>query len=182
MLAVTARSTPIFTWILVGGVPDVDGEHGGIGGLQFGIQYEPTVEVWVWTLCTGGSEIPQDDVDGVWPESGTGNAVTWYDGCYTVTENYDGLTRVGFFTMYPGSHGGIRIMNDPRIGQGEALDCAGHEIRLCRSLYGKAVLHPDDGLCYQYNYGPYWQNCLPCGHKCAIPVLKSRHHSKDTSA
>ncbi len=64
----------VFVHVVASRSPDFDE---GIGGLQFGIEYE-NVEIQGWGLCTGGSEIPEAG----WPRSGTGNAVTWPGGCY----------------------------------------------------------------------------------------------------
>lgn len=119
--------TPNFAWIVAGGIPDAGGGVGGIGGAQFGVLYDPTI-ILTWALCTGGSEIPQGGAGGTWPASNTGNAVTWPGGCYGVTANDDvngnGMTKVGFFTVNPGSSGSLCLKGDPRIGRAEAADCS----------------------------------------------------------
>ena len=63
-----------FAVFVVGGVrPGTGyGEPGGVGGIQFGIEYDAPLVVQSWNNCTGGNEIPSDD----WPSSGSGNAIT----------------------------------------------------------------------------------------------------------
>ncbi len=110
---------PIGVWIVMGGVPPCEGTDGGIGGVQFGIRYEDTVQVNGWSLCNSGAGIAGEG----WPDSGTGYAAAWPGGCYCVTENDDGLTKIGYFYLISGySHGGIWIAEHPEVGYVEASD------------------------------------------------------------
>jgi hypothetical protein len=152
-------------WVIVGGVPDgtTFGESGGVGGLQFGIEYSEGTVVSSWTLCSGGSQIPQQNEGGTWPSSGTGNAVTFSGGCKTVTANEDGLTKVGYFTIQPRSSPGvIRFTEDPRIGMALAADCAATPIRICRESLGVGDLTVG---------GSGGTNV--CGTLCAVPVREA---------
>jgi len=97
-----------WVWVVMS---DGDMYPDGLGGIQFGIEHEKALQGW--SLCTGGSEIPEDG----WPNSGTGNAATWGGGCYYPPgEN----AVVGVFPVTDGSAGWMDIIGDPRIG-GEAL-------------------------------------------------------------
>ncbi len=127
-------STPNFAWVVVGGVEDGTGPGapGGIGGLQFGIDIDPGFVIRGWTLCTGGDEIPEVG----WPKSGRGNAVTWSGGCRLVTDNGDGLTRVGFLVLQALDEAMIRVTGDPRIGYALVVECDGSQGALCRELLG----------------------------------------------
>jgi hypothetical protein len=130
--------TPNFAWAIVANVPARTGSTGGIGGIQFGIQYTAGTSL-TWTLCTGGSQVPQSDALGTWPASGTGNAITWGGGCKEVTANEDGATIVGFFAINPrpvGVDGTIAFIEDPRTGRAEAADCFATTIRICRQSLG----------------------------------------------
>jgi hypothetical protein len=101
---------PIFVHVVVSRDPDL---AGGIGGLQFGIEY--TADVLAWTIC-GYMEIPQAG----WPASGIGNAIVLDDGCYEPQTN---MTTVGFFYVETGNVGTFRITPDPRIGQALWATC-----------------------------------------------------------
>ncbi len=155
--------TPNFAELVVGGVPvgAGPGVSGGIGGIQFGIEYVPSLDLYGWTLCTGGSEIPQ--VEPVaWPASGSGNAVTWSDGCYLVTDNDDGVTKIGFFSVRSGGPGFLRAAGDPRIG-GIALvaDCLPTTFEICRAHLGWGDVEVD---------GPGGH--VACGTSCADPLVE----------
>ncbi len=157
--------TPNFAWLIAGSIPEGTGPgaEGGIGGLQFGLEYPETVFLGGgFTLCTGGSEIPQDDLDGTWPESGTGNAVTWAGGCYLVTDNPDGVTKIGFIPINPGSTGFLFVRGDPRIGEAQAAGCDAITFRICRQLLGCGQTEPG---------GPPGE--IRCGGFCAIPIVES---------
>lgn len=150
---------PNFVWILVGNVPPGTGPgaDGGIGGIQFGMDH--SIQILSWALCTGGSEIPQDDLQGTWPASGTGNAITWGGGCKLVTDNDEGLTRVGYLTVAPGA-GQVAIAGDPRIGgQAQAAECNTNSIRICTQALGAgdAVVGGGGGR-------------STCGYKCTVPT------------
>lgn len=105
----------------VDGWTDPQGIGNGLAALQFGVEHSG-LDVLSWFLCTGDLEIPQNDADGVWPESGTGNAVTWPGGCYDPGgEN----ASVGLLLVSDGSAGSIQTTVDPRAGFGIAsyTDC-----------------------------------------------------------
>lgn len=112
-LASTSSAEEVFAWIFVakdGGL--VLGDTPGIGAAAFGIEYEATVEISGWALCTGGAEIPQADFGGRWPDSGTGNAVTWAGGCYIAPAE---VAKIGFLTAASGSTGLLMTRPDSKI-------------------------------------------------------------------
>jgi len=138
---------PNFAWIIVGRVEPTGGpgSAGGIGGVQFGIEYDPGLVVVSastggWALCTGGEELPETG----WPKSGYGNAATWTGGCYEVTDNPDGMTRVGYFPVRAIGPAEMRVVEDPRRGRAVVIDCDGVEALLCRQLLGTG--HTEEGL------------------------------------
>ncbi len=164
--------TPVFVWVLIGNVPPCTPDGGGVGGVRFGIEYEPTVLLSGWAVCAG-AEVPGFG----WPGSGTGNAITWQGGCKCVTANTDGMTKVGFFQCNPGSMGGLWITEDPQVGYAQAADCAPIGFRICRHLMGSCVLHPSNDPCDVYfaeqGLGYAVSPCNPCGGKCALPTQES---------
>jgi len=154
---------PNFCWAMVGQVPKGTGPGapGGVGGVQFGIDYDPTVLLSGWTLCTGGSEIPQDDPEGTWPAPGTGNAVTWSGGCYLVTENDDGLTRIGYLTIDAASSGYLFFGVDPRIGDAMGAGCDAATRAICGDMMGIADTTIDG------------EGENTCRAKCGVPVAST---------
>jgi hypothetical protein len=160
----TGGFAPVWAWIVVGGVEDRDEEtgRGGIGGIQFGVEYNPGIAVQGWTLCTGGAEIPEDGPGGAWPASGTGNALTWNEGCYEVTENDDGVTAIGFLSLDAASTGLLRITADPRIGEAHMVDCGIFTHMICPDLFGTfdSATEGDKG-----------QN--PCGETCKSSPVRA---------
>lgn len=158
---------PNFAWVIVGGVPEYEAGSpaaGGIGGIQFGVTYEPSVVVGGWSLCTGGSEIPSGTGPGEvqWPGSGSGNAITWAGGCKEVLANPNGMTRVGFFTINPGSGGFLFLDEDPRIERAQAADCDAQIFRICTQALGYAQTTPG---------GTGGQST--CGYICPVPTVES---------
>jgi len=131
-----AIAPPILLSVLLGGVvPHAAGSFGGIGGVQFGVDYPATVWLGRWTLCTGGAEIP----DTSWPGAGSGNAITWPEGCMPSVPNPAGLVRVGFFTVDAGSTGIIELTGDPRMDGGAWFyDCEAEGYFVCDALLGSA--------------------------------------------
>jgi len=123
-LTSTAVAGYSFVWVVAS-----DGENwpGGIGGIQFGIEY--TASVTGWTLCTGGQEVSEDG----WPASGKGNAVTWAGGCY---DHDGGNARVGFFSLEDGATGGMTITADPRTGDAMYSDCVPASSLICPENLG----------------------------------------------
>lgn len=112
-----------------------------LSALQFGIEYSG-LDVQSWTLCTNDLEIPQDDDDGVWPDSGTGNAMTW-PGCYDPGgEN----ASVGILLVADGSGGSIQTTIDPREGAGFAVyvDCEAFTYEIT-GLRGANIGDPGSG-------------------------------------
>jgi hypothetical protein len=107
---------PAFVWIVV---TDRDGFPGGIGGIQYGIEYD-RVEVTGWSLCTGGSDIPMSG----WPASGSGNASTWSRGCRDMAET---TTRIGFLSVASADSGVIEVTGDPRIEGATWAECDARE-------------------------------------------------------
>jgi hypothetical protein len=111
-----------FVWVVAsreGGFPQ------GVGGMQFGIEYSGLTVVG-WTLCTGGSEISQAG----WPDSGTGNAVTWSGGCYSSPGT---RARIGYISILDGSQGSFSVTGDPRLNPVgvEWADCDAVVWQLC---------------------------------------------------
>jgi hypothetical protein len=84
--------TRAFLWIAV---TYHEGFPADVGGVQFGIHYSD-LEIDEWSLCTGGIEIRQEG----WPDSGTGNALTWSGGCHTPEND---VAVVGFLAPRGGS-------------------------------------------------------------------------------
>jgi hypothetical protein len=130
----------MWVWIFASGVSD--GTKGtaadGIGSIAFGLEYDAGVGPAIWSACHAGTESPQNDKGGTWPESGTGLAVTWPDDCYRVTENDDGLTAIGILTIDPAATGFIDFIEDPRPGAVSATDCSGATFAVCPERRGRA--------------------------------------------
>jgi hypothetical protein len=131
-----AIAPPLLLSVLLGGVvPHAPGSFGGIGGVQFGIDYPPSVLLGQWTLCTGGAEVPE----AAWPAARTGNAITWPQGCLPSVANPAGLVRVGFFTIDAGSTGVVDLIGDPRMDDAAWFyDCEAEGYFLCDALLGSA--------------------------------------------
>ena len=141
---------PAFVWVITsreGGYPL------GVGGAQFGLEHDLSGG---WSLCTGGSEIPEDG----WPASGTGNAVTWGGGCY---EPVGGNAKIGFVAVNDGDMGSIQVTADPRIGQSLYADC-------------DAVLH--DVCAENLGGGPLADLAVICGDNCAGVPTESKSWSE----
>jgi subtilisin family serine protease len=101
-----------FAFVMTGGI-------GAISGAQFGVEYEGTVDVEGWTLCTGGMSIPEED----WPGSGKALAVTWPETEYPA--GLDSLITIGYFSVAAGSTGKLSVAADDRIGRAEYADASG---------------------------------------------------------
>jgi len=117
-----------FLWFVISRV-DVPLEN-GVGGVQLGIDHVDA-DVLGWTLCTGGSEIPEDG----WPASGTGNAMTWSAGCYEPAGGHQ--ARIGFITLGDGLVGQFEVTGDPRVGQAVYADCDTETYAICFSNLGR---------------------------------------------
>jgi hypothetical protein len=113
-----------FIWVVAshtGPFPD------GIGGIQFGIQYSGDLFSIGWALCTGGSEIAQAG----WPDSGTGDAVTWSGGCYVPTGE---VAKIGYLTVLDATVGSFAIIGDPRLAPPDDVawaDCSAVVWTIC---------------------------------------------------
>jgi hypothetical protein len=117
LVAGAALPGPAFLWVVVSRDGDFNGTPASsVGGAQFGIQYDPSVLVQGWFLCTGGLEAP----DPMWPQSGTGNAVTFANGCY---DSPGTAAKLGLFILASGSGGPVGTIEDPRIPGSLWVDC-----------------------------------------------------------
>jgi hypothetical protein len=112
-----------FLWVVL----SREGGFSGVGGCQFGLNH--TVAASGWTLCTGGSEVPE----GGWPASGTGNAVTWGGGCYVSPGSN---AKIGFLAVNPDNGGSIAITADPRVGSSVWADCDAALWTVCEQYLG----------------------------------------------
>lgn len=125
-LDLTGRTGTAFLWIVAGSDdPLID----GVGGIQVGISHTDAA-ITGWSLCTGGSEIAGDG----WPASGTGNAVTWADGCYEPVGGHQ--ARVGFLGLDDAETGQFALVNDPRIDQALLADCSTETSLICPDNLG----------------------------------------------
>lgn len=134
---------PSFVWVLLQSVW-IEGD--GVSGVQFGIYHTlmaPTGESGpTWTNCTGGLEISSPN----WPDSGTGNAVTWPGGCYVPSGGE--VARIGYLSVGDGDSGCVDLVPDPRVGHGLYTDCLQELWRIrpiC--LYGHRDLSESDVAC-----------------------------------
>lgn len=119
-----------FVWIVASREGGFNG--GGVGGAQFGVEHTG-VETTGWTLCTGGSEIPE----GTWPASGSGNAVTWGGGCYDPAGS---AAKIGFFGVNNGATGTMAVTADPRIAEALWASCDQTTYDICGDNLGGAEL------------------------------------------
>ncbi len=139
---------PGFLWCVAsreGGFPD------GIGGIQFGVEHDLGAGL-PWSLCTGGSEIPEPG----WPDSGTGNAITWSAGCY---HPIGFAARIGYLSPEPDDVGIIELTPDPRIALAVYADCSAVLYEMCEANLGSAELA--DGT------------TPVCGENCEIPIRET---------
>jgi hypothetical protein len=105
--------TQQFAWIVAWGWENSeiwpDPPNDKLGGALFAVRYPKDVLVSGWNLCTGGAGIPVDNgVDGTWPQSDTGLAVTWAGGAY---DSPSGFAKVGFLVIEDGSFGLLEIVD-----------------------------------------------------------------------
>jgi hypothetical protein len=146
-------SVDLFVWAAVSREDVFDD---GIGGIEFGIFYGDSVLVQGWTLCTGGLEIPMDDPElGTWPASGTGNAMTWFNGCYVPPHE---VAKIGFFSLVAFSGGPMQIIPDVRVGQALYVDCDGTLFEICEGNLGGATV-PDGST-------------PTCGNHCGVTPVR----------
>jgi hypothetical protein len=100
----------------------------GIGGLQFGIEYEiDGGDVVAWMHCAGGTDIP----DPNWPASGTGIALTFLGGCH-VPDAEVALVGVILIMGSGDVSGDFRLTPDPRIGMALVADCNPTSYEICQ--------------------------------------------------
>jgi hypothetical protein len=133
-LITAARDGSSFLWVALSREGGFTG--GGVGGAQFGLQHSGFTALG-WTLCTGGSEIPESG----WPASGLGNAVTWADGCYTPSGS---VARIGFLSIDDGDTGTCSVTVDPRVGDATWADCQATLASFCSDNMAAVVL--GDGI------------------------------------
>jgi len=79
----------------------------------------------------------------------------WDGGCYLVTDNEDGLTRVGFFVVRANGPGLIEVTGDPRVGHALVADCEASEHTLCAQSLGSGGVEG-------------WPGWTTCGYACTI--------------
>jgi len=128
-LASAAVDGAAFLWVVAS---REGGFAGGIGGAQFGLDHTG-VDPTGWSLCTGGSEIP----DGTWPASGSGNAVTWGGGCYT---SAGANAMIGFLAVPNGATGSASVTPDHRILDTLWADCTPDTYGICEDNLASADL------------------------------------------
>lgn len=107
----------------------------GVSGLQFGITLDQEAWGWTsgnWTLCAD-MESPHASVGGApWPQSGSGNRVTW-TGCERTTFGEDGVRAVvgaWFLSSYYGEYqGSFAVTPDSTLADPAfiLIDCAQQE-------------------------------------------------------
>lgn len=123
-------------YVYVLGMPEIpdgaplNGDY-GVAGFQLGIEYDQgavageQLKVWTWTRC-GVLDFPDD----TWPESGTGNTITYDLGdCPT-----DPLVPAGYFYLTAYSPGVMSIAPFPATGLVKLADCEGAEIVLDQTV------------------------------------------------
>lgn len=136
-----------FVWV----VASREGGFPSIGGAQFGVSHSG---VGGWTLCTGGSEIPQLPE---WPSSGAGNIATWGGGCYTPAGT---AARVGFFSVADGAAFSGDVIQDPRIAAALWIDCG-----------APPDIPPTEFEVCSQNLGGFGN--LLCGDNCFVPTREA---------
>jgi len=156
-----------WAWVLIGDVPSSDGPGmpGGVNSVQFGIEYDPGITGLAWSLCEGATETPQDDGNGTWPASGTGNLVTFDGGCFgwggQSPDNPDGLTKIGAFVLESTDTGIFHLTADSRLGEARLLDCSLTPFVVCEELLGSVNAEAGGDPEPQV-----------CGGGCDVPVLE----------
>jgi hypothetical protein len=88
---------------------------GALAAVQFGVEYDPTVQVIGWTACHGAMQIGTPN----WPDSGEGMALA-FDPQYPTGD--DSLVVLGCFVILDGSSGTISVTADPRTGTANYSD------------------------------------------------------------
>jgi hypothetical protein len=126
--SIAGESHPSLMYVYVllvreGGFPN------GVGGFEFGIEYDDTVDVIGWEHCAGGFDIPEEG----WPASGTGNAMTWSGGCHFPPGE---VAIAGDFVVANPTVGEMRIVPDPRTGRVEWVDCNIDLYEICPANLG----------------------------------------------
>jgi subtilisin family serine protease len=124
-------TTSQFAWVLASGI-------GEIAAVQFGVSYDPGVDVTGWQLCTGGLQVPSE----AWPDSGSAIAATWSHA--QVPTSTDSLVVVGYFLVASGSEGVLAITPDPRTGDARYADAGAEEIPIDGGALGAGDLDGDE--------------------------------------
>jgi hypothetical protein len=126
----------------------------GIGGLQFGVQYDPApgagLDVLYWTPC-GDLEFNSPG----WPNSGTGNLVTW-QGCQLQQPGGPGggvVTLAGYFHVSTYGADILKIIPRPVDGVAKIANCVAAESIVPPHRLGTAAFS-QGGNVYGFN---------PCG-------------------
>lgn len=121
----------------------------GIGGLQFGIDYDnaPTrgVDIYYWNSCTT-LQFPMPN----WPASGSGNLLTWDPNVQCQRTEPDGpgtgvVAVAGYFYLGAYSPDVLRLTPRPADGKAKVIDCTTATESL---LEGGAVHHDPSHLGY----------------------------------
>ena len=91
-----------------------------------------------------------------WPDTGTGNAVTYTGGCYNPAGS---AARVGYLSIGNGNSGFVNLVNDPRIDNALYTDCDATEVTICLGNLGDADLSAGTSP--------------TCGDACATPTVET---------
>jgi len=144
----------------------------GILGLSCGIDYNPEpeagVDVFTWTLCSGGLDFRNAGRHGDWPEAQGGNRITWWSSdpakqCPRQVLGEDGAHAVaGVFYIHAYGEDTFRVTRNNNLQSGPELeigDCAARLTDLPISAAG-SIRFSDD---------PEETGCNPCLNPCPDP-------------
>jgi hypothetical protein len=129
-LALTTSAPPGWynVYVMIGNVSD----SLGIGGVQFGIDYDGDVgvgaDILAWANC-GDLEFSSGGSDGqpTWPAAGSGNLITWDFNTNCQTEAA-GAILVGVFQMAAYSDDCLAVTPRPVDGKAKVASCFGAEM------------------------------------------------------
>lgn len=124
------------------------GTNPGVGGLEFGLQYEGSydpdglarpVDIFAWHLCAD-SEFPTPD----WPNPGSGNRVVWsWQHCPNQpggpADPYSVFALAGYFYITAYSPSLVRLAPHPTSQQAKVVSCAGQEDTIFPLPTGRSV-------------------------------------------
>lgn len=107
----------------------------GIAGLQFGIEYGSAssdgigIDIWNWQLCATMEF--NYGVSPAWPESGSGNMITWdyVNACQRFVPPWAGgvTANAGFFYLAAYSPADLYVTVRPVDGYAKVASCAAEE-------------------------------------------------------